>query len=83
MGTKKTEDRYMEIDVPEQVMAEVAEIIGENEMEATILGIGDKPESITIGFDYSPDDRDDMMKILELVEDYYTDEGEEEESEED
>jgi hypothetical protein len=76
---KQTEERYMEVDVPEQVMAEVAEIIAENEMEATILGIGDKPESIAIGFDYSPDDRDDMMQILELIEDC---EGEEEEESE-
>ena len=78
MGTKKqTEQRYMEVDVPEQVMAEIAEIIAENEMQATILGIGDKPESIAIGFDYSPDDREDMMQILELVEDCNVVEGQE------
>lgn len=70
MSTKKqTENRYMEVDVPEQVMADVADIIGGNEMDAVILGVGDKPESIVIGFNYSPDDRDDMMQILELIED--------------
>lgn len=50
-------------------MADVADIIGGNEMDAVILGVGDKPESIVIGFNYSPDDRDDMMQILELIED--------------
>jgi hypothetical protein len=81
MGTKKqTENRYMEVDVPEQVMAEVADIIGGNEMNATILGVGNKSESIVIGFDYSPNDRDDMMQILELIEDCEEDEEESEEN---
>jgi hypothetical protein len=80
MGTKKqTENRYMEIDVPEQVMADVADIIGGNEMDAVILGVGDKPESIAIGFNYSPDERDDMMQILELIEDSYEDKEKESE----
>jgi hypothetical protein len=77
------EQKYLEVEVPEEIMAEVAEIISENEMEAKILGVGDEPESILIGFDYVIDERDSMMQILELVEDCYTDEEEQEESEED
>lgn len=74
------EQKYLEVEVPEEVMAEVAEIISENEMEAKILGVGDEPESILVGFDYIIDERDSMMQILELVEEcYYEDEEESEE----
>ena len=74
------EQKYLEVEVPEEVMAEVAEIISENEMEAKILGVGDELESILIGFDYIIDERDSMMQILELVEEcYYEDEEESEE----
>lgn len=85
MGAKKqTEARYMEIEVPEQVMAEVAEIISESSIEANILGTGDEPETITVGFDYPLEERENMMNILEIVEDCYDNgEEEEEESEED
>jgi hypothetical protein len=83
MGNKNQDQKYLEIEVPEEVMAEVAEIISENEMEAKILGVGEEQESILIGFNYHIDERNSMMQVLELVEDCYTDEEQEEESEED
>lgn len=78
------EQKYLEVEVPEEVMGEVAEIIAVNDdIDASILGTGDEPESILIGFNYIIGERDSMMQILELVEDCYTDDEEEEESEED
>lgn len=43
---KQKEERYMEVNVPEQVMTEVAEIIANSDIEATILGTGEESESI-------------------------------------
>jgi len=76
---KETKPKYMEVDVPEQVMTEVAEIIAESDIDASILGIGDEPESIVIGFDYPPEERENMMEILELIEECNEDEEEDQE----
>ena len=78
MGNKKqAEPRYMELDVPQEAMTEVAELVEESEIDASLLGLGDD-ETITIGFDYSPEQRESMMEILELIEDYNSEESEEE-----
>lgn len=83
MGKKEQEERYMEINVPSEAMSEVAEIIEESEIDANILGTGDEEETITVGFDYTSEQRESMMQILELIEDYNSlDEEEEEEQEE-
>jgi hypothetical protein len=80
--TKETEPRYMEVYVPQEVMREVAEVIGNSEIDTSILGIDDDDsENIIISFTYMPRDRDNMMAIIELVDDYNSGE-EEEESEE-
>lgn len=82
MGSKKQKtQRIMDVDVPAELMTEVAEIIGETEIEATILGTNDENERISIEFDYSFSDRDSMMEILEMVKDY--DEEEDDDSDED
>ena len=86
MGKQMQEPRYMEVNVPSEAMSEVAEIIEASEMDASILGTGEQEETITVGFDYTPEQRESMMQILELIEDYNSsdeNEEEEEESEED
>lgn len=82
MTKQKQEPRYMEVNVPSEAMSEVAEIIERSEINASILGQGDEEETITVGFDYSPEQRESMMQILELIEDYNSlDENEEEQEE--
>ncbi len=78
----KNETRYMELNVPQEAMTEVAEIIEENELDATILGTGEDEETICVGFDYDSKQRENIMEILELIEDYTSDEDNEEENEE-
>ena len=77
---KETSDtRYMELNIPQEVMADVAEIIEQNEMEATILGRGEDEDTVTVGFDYAAEHRKNIMEILELIEDYNDEESEDEE----
>ena len=78
---KKNETRHLELNIPQDVMAETAEIIEQNEMEANILG-KTEDDCITVGFDYAPEQRDSIMEILELIEDFNDEDGEEESEEE-
>ncbi len=81
---KKNETRYMELNIPQVVMVETAEIIEQNQIEATILGRVEDEDCITVGFDYAPEQRESIMEILELIEDHSDeDEDEDEEEEED
>ncbi len=83
MGTKKeTQPRYMEVNVPQEAMTEVAELIESSAIEASILGTGEEEESISIGFNYLPEQRDSMMEILELIEDHKEESEQEQEEEE-
>lgn len=79
--TQTDETRYMELSIPQEIMADTAEIIEENEIEAVILGRSEEEDCITVGFDYSSEQRKSVMEILELIEDY--NENEEKESEDD
>ncbi len=82
MGKNKIDEtRYIELNIPQEMMVETAEIIEENEIDATIVGKTEDEDSITVGFDYSPNQRESIMEILELIEDHNSDEGEEEEEE--
>jgi len=78
---KEKQTRYMEVNVPQEAITEIAELIEDSEIDANILGTGDDEESISIGFDYTPEQRESMMEILELIEDYNSDEESEEEKE--
>ncbi len=81
---EKNATRYLELNIPQEVMADTAEIIEQNDMEATILGRANNEDCITVGFDYAPEQRESIMEILELIEDHNgSEEGEEEEPEED
>jgi len=82
MAKKKEESdtRYMELNVPQEIMADTADIIEANEMEATIIGRGENDDTVMIGFQYAPEQRKNIMEILELIEDFNN--GEEAESEE-
>ena len=77
----ETETRYIELDIPQEMMVETAEIIQEHEIDATIVGKTEDEDAITIGFDYSPEQRESIMEILERIEDFNN--GEETEEEED
>lgn len=80
---KKNEVRYIEINVPQEVMLETAEIIENNELDASILG-KTEDDLVSIGIDYTTNQRESIMEILERIEDFNDEENdEEEESEED
>jgi hypothetical protein len=83
MTTKKKEEetRYMEMDIPQEIISDIAEIIGNNDMDATILSAGEEEETIKVGFDYAPEQRENIMEILELIEDYNNPDEEEEQEE--
>jgi hypothetical protein len=82
MEKQKQEPRYMELDVPGEAMSEIAEIIEASQIDASILGLGNEEETIAIGFDYSSEQRESMMEIIELIEDYNSPDDNEEEEEE-
>ena len=79
---KERDTRYMELSVPQELITDTAEIIEQNEIEATILGIAEEEDCITVGFTYTPAQRENLMEIMELIEDYKDDENEEVETEE-
>ncbi|MBI2722215.1 MAG: hypothetical protein HYX39_08570 [Bacteroidetes bacterium] len=78
----KNETRYLELNIPQEVMADTAEIINENQIDATILGRADDENCVTVGFDYAPEQRDSIMEIIELIDDNSDDDDEEDEDEE-
>jgi hypothetical protein len=83
MAKQKEENKtkYLELDIPQDIMTDVAEAIEETEVDATIIGTGNDEDCIRIGFEYEPEQRTVIVQILELVEEYNSDSGEEEEEE--
>ena len=79
--TQTEETRYMELSIPQEIMADTAQIIQDNKINAAILGRADDEDCIAVGFDYSPVQRKSVMEILELIEDYNNDDEAEEEEE--
>ncbi|MBA3664575.1 MAG: hypothetical protein H0W61_10250 [Bacteroidetes bacterium] len=80
---EKTAKRYLELNVPQEVMADTAEIIENSDIEATILGRANNEDCITVGFEYAHEQRESIMEILELIEDHIGSENREEGTEED
>lgn len=78
---KQNETRYIELNIPQDLMIETAELIEENELDATVVGTKEDEDAIILGFDYSPDQRETIMEIFERIEDFNN--GEESEEEED
>jgi hypothetical protein len=76
--TQTEETRYMELSIPQEIMADTAQIIQDNEINAAILGRVDEENCIVVGLDYSPEQRKSVMEILELIEDYNNDDEAEE-----
>ncbi len=76
---KQNETRYIELNIPQEMMIETVEIIEENELDATIVGKAEDEEAIILGFDYSSSQRESIMEILERIEDYNNAEETEEE----
>ena len=70
------ETRYIELSIPQEVIADAAEIIDRDEMEASIIGRGEEEDSVAVGFNYAPEHRDSIMEILELIEDFNEEEEE-------
>lgn len=81
MKKKEEETRYMEMDVPQEILSDIAEIIGDNNIDATILSQGEEQDTIKVGFDYATNQRENIMEILELIEDYNNPDEEEEQEE--
>ena len=73
METKEQTDRFIEVNVPEQVMTEVAGIIAESGISGSVFGQGEKEKSVAIGSYYNIDQRESMMEILEVIEDFEDD----------
>ena len=83
MAKKKveTETKYLELDIPQDIMTDTAELIEENEIEATIIGIGSAEDCVRIGFEYEPEKRNVIVELLEMIEEYNNDTENEEEEE--
>ena len=75
---EETETKYLELDIPQDIMTDTAEVIEENEIDATIIGTGNDEDCIRIGFEYEPEKREIIVEILEMIEEYNNDEGQEE-----
>ena len=73
--------RNMKINVPVEVMTEVAELIEKGEIQNEILGLED--DEISINFDYTEKQRGVIMEILECVEDYNEDSDDDEDDDDD
>jgi hypothetical protein len=70
METKKeSEQKFREVEVPEVAMSEVAGIIAESGIHASVFGQGEQEKSVAIGFYYNTSQRESMMEILEVIED--------------
>lgn len=74
----KNEERYIKINVPQEAIFETAEIIENSDLEATILGTNED-NLISIGINYSIKERENVMEILELLEDFDDDEEDDDE----
>lgn len=76
---EENETKYLEMDIPQDIMTDVAEAIEETEIDATIIGTGNDEDCIRIGFEYEPEQRTVIVKIMELIEEYNSELDEEEE----
>jgi hypothetical protein len=83
MGSKMQEElRAMKLDVPQELMCEIAELIAGADLEACVTGSGEDGESVSVSgkFTYVTRQRHAMMEILERMEDYKRDSEEETEN---
>ena len=76
---QETETKYLELDIPQDIMTDTAEMIEENEIEATIIGTGNDEDCVRIGFEYPSEKRSVIVEILEMIEEYNNDDENEEE----
>jgi hypothetical protein len=80
---EETETKYIEMDIPQDIITDTAEMIEENEIEAALIGTGNEEDCVRIGFEYEPKQREVIVEILEMIQDYNNDTENEEEEEED
>lgn len=66
--TKITGIRDMQLDVPPETMKEIARIVESTDIVASIVGLDENDENITVIFEYGVANRDSMMEIVELIE---------------
>lgn len=74
-----------ELHVPAVAMMEVANVLIENELVATITGSDDEDQTITLELQYEKNDRGAIHEIEDIIEEYTddSDSDDEEENEED
>ncbi len=73
--------RDMEINVPYELMTEVADLIEKADIANHIVGT--ENERITVAFSYNAKQRNTMMEILELIEDFDSEDDDEDDDDED
>lgn len=68
-----------ELNVPTDAMFAVAEIIADNEIDHTIVGVDQDEETITIEVQYSKGDREFIHEMENIIEDHTAEDEEVEE----
>ena len=76
---QENQTKYLELDIPQEIITDTAEMIEENEIDATIIGAGNDEDCVRIGFEYPSEKRNVIVEILEMIEEYNNDDENEEE----
>lgn len=78
MPKEKTKKRYFE--VPKEILSEFLEKLDETELDYELKEV-DEDGDLVIEVEYSTNQKEDIMDLIELIDEYYTDEEEETEEE--
>ncbi len=70
-----------ELHVPANAMMQVASVLTENELAATITGTDDDDETITIEVQYEKGDRAAIHEIEDIIEEHSADDDDDDENE--
>jgi len=72
-----------ELHVPAVAMMEVASVLSEHELTATITGSDDEDETITLEVQYEKSERGAIHEIEDIIEEHSSDDEDDEETDED
>ena len=72
-----------ELNVPANAMMQVAKVLTENELVATITGSDDEDDTITIEVQYEKSNRAAIHEIEDIIEEHSSDENDDDEDDND